>query len=295
MYPIERRKIALRVYSLFASLRKTAFIVDVSHSTVARWLRRIDRKKYTTSKVSKQVQIIQTIKEAIQSTPTATLGQLQKKIETLFNFTVSKELIRVAIKQQGITRKNVRFYGFPNNLQNKIEDFLQKRNEYVKTQSTFFSIDETSFGRNQRPVKGYSPKGQKIFVRKKQPRVTTTSVVACVSPTGMVKRHAVQGSINTLRFLDFLKACHIPEHTIVLLDNVRFHHSKVIKQYASDSNFVLLYTPPYSPWFNPIEMCFSVVKNNYYKNHDIDMAFSAVTGSHCKAFFQRSLTCSDRC
>ena len=111
MYPIERRKIALRVYSMFTSLRKTALIVDVSHSTVARWLKSIERKKYTTSKVSKQVQIIRTIKDAIESSPTITLRELKNKVETLTNFTVSKELIRVAIKRQGITCKNVHFMG----------------------------------------------------------------------------------------------------------------------------------------------------------------------------------------
>ena len=295
MYPIERRKIALRVYSLFSSLRKTAFVLNVSHSTVARWLKCTERKTYTTNKISKQVKIIQTIKEAIQATPTITLHELKQKVETIFNFKVSKELIRVAIKRQGITRKNVNFYGFPSNLQTKIDEFIDKRKEYIDNNLTFFSIDETSFGRNQRAVKGYSPKGQKIFVRKKQPRITTTSVVACVSSSGLLNRMSVKGAMNTILFLDFLKSCNIPKNTIVLLDNVRFHHSKVIKEYANSQNFVLLYTPPYSPWFNPIEMCFSIIKHHYYKHHNIDNAFNIVSKDHCNACFRRSLNCSDRC
>ena len=42
MYPIDRRKLAIHVYSLFSSLRKTARILQVSHSTVSRWLKSRD-------------------------------------------------------------------------------------------------------------------------------------------------------------------------------------------------------------------------------------------------------------
>ena len=46
--------------------------------------------------------------------------------------------------------------------------------------------------------------------------------------------------------------------TVVLIDNVAFHHSKIVKQYARDRNIHLLYVPPYSPWFNPVEGVFSI-------------------------------------
>jgi len=36
MYPIDRRKLAQHIYSLFNSLRKTAIVLQVSHSTVHR-------------------------------------------------------------------------------------------------------------------------------------------------------------------------------------------------------------------------------------------------------------------
>ena len=42
----------------------------------------------------------------------------------------------------------------------------------------------------------------------------------------------------------------------LLQDNVRFHHSKIVKQYAAENNIGMNYIPPYSPIFNPIEMSF---------------------------------------
>ena len=37
-YPLDRRNLALHIYSLFQSLRKTALILNVSHMTVSRSL-----------------------------------------------------------------------------------------------------------------------------------------------------------------------------------------------------------------------------------------------------------------
>ena len=49
MYALDRRKLATHVYSLIKSLRKAAIILQVSHTTVARWLRSPERKKYSRS------------------------------------------------------------------------------------------------------------------------------------------------------------------------------------------------------------------------------------------------------
>lgn len=37
MYPLDRRKVAIHIYSVVSSLRKTALLLNISHSTVARW------------------------------------------------------------------------------------------------------------------------------------------------------------------------------------------------------------------------------------------------------------------
>ena len=42
----------------------------------------------------------------------------------------------------------------------------------------------------------------------------------------------------------------------LLQDNVRFHHSKIVKQYTAENNIGMNYIPAYSPIFNPIEMSF---------------------------------------
>jgi len=58
------------------------------------------------------------------------------------------------------------------------------------------------------------------------------------------------------------------------------------------SNVHLLYVPPYSPWFNPVERVFSIVKRNYYSTRDIQQSFQCVKDIHIRSFFHRSLLCT---
>ena len=44
MYPLDRRTLALHVYTLFFSLRKTANVLQVSHMTISRWISNPERK-----------------------------------------------------------------------------------------------------------------------------------------------------------------------------------------------------------------------------------------------------------
>ena len=38
----------------------------------------------------------------------------------------------------------------------------------------------------------------------------------------------------------------------IIQDNVRLHHSKIVKDYASENNIKMEYIPAYTPEFNPI-------------------------------------------
>jgi hypothetical protein len=295
MYSIDKRNIAIRLYSLLESLRKTAVVVDTSHSTISRWLSNPHQKVYSRKDgFTKSKAIVEVIQSAIESNPFISIHQLTTTVQEVLNICVSRELVRTAILKQGITKKKARFYGYPRNEQEVVPNFVQQRNKAITEGRLIVSIDETAFGRNGLTIKGYSKKGQRLLVRKKAPRVTTTSVVACVSKDGLLGKYALVGkAFNRYSFLEFLQSLNLPAGCHVLLDNVSFHHSKEVKEYASTQGFVLLYTPPYCPWFNPIEYCFSVIKRNYYKTQHINQALGSLTPDHCMAFFQKALNCQE--
>lgn len=195
----------------------------------------------------------------------------------------------MAIKRSGLSRKKARFFSKPSNLEAKTKLFTDLRDAYKAECRPFVSLDETSFGRNGRVCYGYAPKGEQLRVMRTVSRMTTTSSLVVSSCESIIKRQEVQGSFNTLLFSSFLESLQLDQGTVILLDNVAFHHSKLAKQVADAKGFILLFTPPYSPWFNPIEGIFSIVKREFYKHGTIEKAYQSVTEAHCKAFFKKSL------
>ena len=193
-------------------------------------------------------------------------------------------------KKQGFSRKKVKFFNEPLTLQEKLDSFLIERDKLVSKGYQFASLDETSFGRNVGNVYGYSPKGKQIFIRRKEKIPITKSALVVVSSSNIISKKVVIGSFNTELMMDFLMNLNLPAKTVILLDNCRFHHSWIIKEYAKIKDWILLYVPPYSPWFNPIEGVFSIIKRHYYKTMNIEESFEKVTNQHLSSFFEKSMS-----
>ena len=291
MYPNDRIKMAIHIYTILHSLRKTAKLLQVSHSTISRWINNPIRKKYTTKRVLKADLIVDIIKSTISLNPFISINKLKILIKETLTINVSKELIRIAIIRMKYTKKNARFYGQPKNLPDKVKEFIFLRNKYIEDGKEFICIDETSFGRHKQPIKGYSRKGERLMIKKKLPRITTTTSIVAIDKTNIVKRINFTGSCNTLKFLDFIKSINFEKKHIILMDNVRFHHSNIIKEYCKDNNIDILYTPPYSPWFNPIELCFSIIKRQFYKDKSIDTSFNYLRSEMINSFYNKSVNC----
>jgi transposase len=275
------------------SLRKTAKLLQVSHSSIQRWIKHPEKKTYTKKTIIqyKSIVIVDIIKLSIINDPFISLCKLKELIQDTMKIEVSKELIRIAIHRLGITKKKARFYGAPSTLPKQTEEFIIKRQQFLNEGRNFISIDETSFGRNGINVRGYSKKGEKLYIKKKNARMTTSSAVVAVSKNNIEGINRLHGSFNSDKFLDFISFLNLQPKTVILLDNVKFHHSKKVKEFCQQQMLDLLYVPPYSPWFNPIELCFSIIKREFYKHQDIDRAFHSITSFHLNAFFSKSLTC----
>jgi transposase len=216
------------------------------------------------------------------------LRKLKLKIQEALNINLSKELVRTVLSKAGYKRKVARHYGQPKDLNEKTSAFLHTREQFKQSGFQFLSLDETSFGRNNTKSYGYALRGQKLRIMKKQARTTTVSVMALYSENGLIAMTKSSKAFNSLSFLNFLKSIQFPLNSVILMDNVSFHHSSQVLSYLESQNVKVLFVPPYSPWFNPIEGIFSIVKRHFYDNEVIEDAFSYVTELHCLSFFQKS-------
>ena len=293
MYCTDVRKLALNVYSQLCSLRKTSKLLGISHSSIHRWLSCIDRKQYRRKKPKTSV-VVDVIKAAITANPFISIRQLQRVMMETMYLDVSTELLRIAIHRMGFSRKKARHTCRPSHLPVKTSEFLRLRDTYQDQRRKFVAIDETSFGRNGLFTVGWSKRGERLYVERKMTSLQTMSACVCVDVHGLVGKRMVKGAFNTSRFIDFLQSLPLEHGTVVIMDNVSFHHSNDVLTCLQERGCMPLFTPPYSPWFNPIELCFSIVKRAYYQSTCIDAAFETLTGEHCRKFFEMTMRLRDR-
>ena len=80
-----------------------------------------------------------------------------------------------------------------------------------------------------------------------------------------------------------------------VMDNMKSHHAKAVKNLLDSSGIRYIYLPPYSPDLNPIEKLWSKVKSflRKFKARTLDAlpnaiqnAFHSVTVSDCSGWFR---------
>ena len=91
----------------------------------------------------------------------------------------------------------------------------------------------------------------------------TTTFVAGLRLTGLVAQFVLDGPINRDAFEVYAEKVLVPELRIgdvVVMDNLSSHKGPNVRALIEKAGAILLYLPPYSPDFNPIENAFAKLK-----------------------------------
>ena len=70
-------------------------------------------------------------------------------------------------------------------------------------------------------------------------------------------------------YLDNLSVANKHENIAVMMDNCSVHKTEAMKMKMEELNIKFIWNVPYSPDLNPIEACFSKIKN-YYKRQKLN-------------------------
>ena len=110
-------------------------------------------------------------------------------------------------------------------------------------------IDEIGFSKRLNPLYSWSVRGKTKYIKNKIVSVKNRniSVCSCITSNGDIKYDISNKPFNRESFLSFLQNLNFPKGTILLIVNVSFHHSKIVKEYITEKGWISLYTPPYSP------------------------------------------------
>jgi transposase len=92
--------------------------------------------------------------------------------------------------------------------------------------------------------------------------------------TGTVAWKVIAGSFTTEAFNEWVREYLLPQmnpyplpNSVLVLDNCAIHHSDELREILAAKGCRLLYLPPYSPDYNPIELFFGWLKS-YLIRHD---------------------------
>jgi transposase len=110
---------------------------------------------------------------------------------------------------------------------------------------------------------GRAPRGERLRVGIPHGHWKTTTFVAGLTLRGMVAPFVLDGPINRNAFETYVAKVLVPElrpGDLVVMDNLSSHKGPRVREMIEAAGANLVYLPPYSPDFNPIENAFAKLK-----------------------------------
>lgn len=110
---------------------------------------------------------------------------------------------------------------------------------------------------------GRTARGERLRMGVPYGHWKTTTFVAGLTLRGMIAPFVLAGPINRVSFEAYVERVLIPDlqpGSIVIMDNLSSHKSPKVRAMIEAAGANLLFLPPYSPEFNPIENAFAKLK-----------------------------------
>ena len=249
--------------------------LNVDSSTVSRTVllfRRtghVTKKSYDASNLPREltdtVQLI--ILQTVLERPGILLHEIQAEIEYTTGTHLAPSTICQFLHKSGFSRQRMRI------IATQRDDSLRAlfaSEVSIYTADMFIFLDETGTDRrNVLRQYAYSWRGMPAVAHRLLVRGQRLSSIAIMSTSGVLDCHVVQGTVDGDVFYDFVQNDLLPHmmpfngvnpHSVLVLDNASIHHVDGIMSMVESIGALVLFLPPYSPDYNPIEELFSKLK-----------------------------------
>ena len=179
---------------------------------------------------------------------------------------------------------------------------MKQREEWFESQldldpERLVFLDETWASTNMARTHGRCPRGERLRVGVPHGHWKTTTFAAGLTTRGMIAPWVLDGPINRNAFETYVEKVLVPElprGTVVIMDNLSSHKGPRVREMIEAAGAALLYLPPHSPDFNPIENAFAKLKAHLRKaaERTVDGLWSAIgriidtfTPAECTNYF----------
>jgi len=149
-------------------------------------------------------------------------------------------------------------------------------------------------------LRGWAVKGQRCRAAVPHGHWKTTTFTAGLRMDGLTAPMLLDGPMHGRAFRAYVEQVLVPElrpGDIVIMDNLPAHKVAGVRETIEAAGARLLYLPPYSPDFNPIEMAFSKLKALLRKTaartvddlwEAVAQSLDAFTPNECANYFAAS-------
>ena len=127
----------------------------------------------------------------------------------------------------------------------------------------FKFLDESSVNLSLTRLYGRAAPDQRVVDRAPQLSGPQTTTLAVIGLMGITAPLVLSGAVNGTVFYGYIAQCVVPTlqpGDVLFMDNLSAHKVAGIEALIEAQGAQLIYLPPYSPDFNPIELAWSKVK-----------------------------------
>lgn len=184
-----------------------------------------------------------------------------------------------------------------------VPDVRAKREAWEKTVSEYSSeklvyLDESGVNTDMTRIYGRAVGGARVVDNAPINTPVNTTILSSIKLNGETAYTTYSGGTTGDKFVEYLENVLIPtlnKGDVIIMDNMRSHHVKDVKDVIEKAGMGLLYLPPYSPDFNPIEKMWSKIKAILRKLKirvstelpvAVNNAFSQITVTDCQGWFR---------
>jgi transposase/transposase-like protein len=212
-----------------------------------------------------QAQALTILQELVQQDNDATLSELAQRLYERTQIQVSPTTIHRSLKKLKLTRKKKTFKAS----EAKTDRVQQLRCQYwlllqgIPAQNLIF-LDETGINLAMSLLYGLSTQGLRAYSDQPKNKGKNTTVIGVIALSGLIAAFSFAGALDGDIFIFFVEQMLVPQlwkGAVVVMDNLPTHKVEGVRAAIEAVGARLIYLSPYSPDFNPIENCWSKVKN----------------------------------
>ena len=257
-------------------LHYIAELFDTTRKTVRKirdelYIKEVIGDNWKPKKPGRPRRITPEIEEAIdyfvRAVPTIYQDELAAFVYDCFDIKVSQSMISETLKRIKITRKKLQVEAAQRNQATRLT--YQAKMSTVKASQYVFVDESGSDERTGDRTHGYSKRGVPARIARWLRSRTRVSVLPAYTVEGYIDFITFEGTCNAEIFEGFILGNVLPkmnawpgERSVLVMDNASIHHSRIdsIKEACRHKKVKVVFLPPYSPDYNPIEESFNDLK-----------------------------------